>query len=142
MTSHFMPRRTSTNSLDEDDLLEEGIPTLPILTWAQHHQFIEEQKEIIQTFIRDFSPEREVFYTFIDMPKIVHKDALEDILGVQHVIYEIIFDKRSHTVYVFYIRNLAEGNFTRLQGERDNIAEGPPQYDLDGNEIQTDGESD
>jgi hypothetical protein len=76
------------------------------------------------------------------MPKIVHEDALEDILGVQHVIYEIIFDKRSHTVYIFYIRNLPEGTFTHLRGEQDNILEGPPQYNSDGNEIHTDEESD
>ena len=75
------------------------------------------------------------------MPKIIHEDALEDILGVQHVIYEIIFNQRG-PVYVFYIRNLAEGTFTHLRGERDNIPEGPPQYDSDGNKIQTDGESD
>jgi hypothetical protein len=137
-----MPRRTSTNSLDEDDLWEEGISTLPILTRAQHYQFIEEQKEIIQTFIRDFSPEREVFYTFFDMPKIVHKDALEDILGVERILYEIIIDKRSHTVYLFYIRNLPEGTFTRLQGDRNDIPEGPPQSYLDSNEIHTDKESD
>ena len=60
------------------------------------------------------------------MPKIIHEDALEDILGVQHVIYEIIFNQRG-PVYVFYIRNLAEGTFTRLQGERDDITDGPPQ---------------
>jgi len=145
---HLMPRRISTNSSDEDDLSEEGISTLPILTRSQHHQFIEEKREIIRTLIRDFSPEREVFYTIFDTPKIVHEDALEDILGVQHVIYEIIFknevifDKRSHTVYVFYIRNLPEGTFTRLRGERDDIPEGPPQYDSDGHKFYTDEESD
>jgi hypothetical protein len=108
-----MPRRTSTNYSDEDILSEEGIPTLPILTRAQHRRFIEEQRTIISTLIRDFSLDREVFYTIFDMPKIVHEDALEDILGVQHVIYEIIFDKRG-SAYVFYIRNLAEGTFTHL----------------------------
>ena len=108
-----MPRRTLTNSSDKDDLSEEGIPTLPILTRAQHRRFIEEQRTIISKLIRDFSPDREVFYTILDTPKIVHDDALEDILGVQHVIYEIIFDQRG-TVYVFYIRNLSEGTFTRL----------------------------
>ena len=137
-----MPRCTSTNSSDEDDLSEEGIPTLPILKRSQHHQFIEEQREIIRKLIRDFPPEREVFYTFFDTPKIVKEDTLEDILGVQQVIYEIIFDKQSHTVYVFYIRNLPKGTFTRLRGERDDIPEGPPQYDSDGNEIYTDEESD
>jgi hypothetical protein len=96
------PRCTSTNSSDEDDLSEEGIPTL-ILTRSQHRQFIEEQREIIRQLIRDFSPEWEVFYTFFDTPKIVHEDALEDILGVQHVIYEIIFDNEviPSTYFIF-----------------------------------------
>ena len=137
-----MPRRTLTNSLDEDDLSEDGIPTLPILTHAQHRWLIEEQRTIIRTLIRDFSPERDVYYTLFDTPKIVHKDALEDILEVQLMIYEIIFDQRSRTVYVFYTRNLPEGTFTRGQGERDDIPEGPPQYDSNGKEIHADDESD
>ena len=120
---------------------EEGIQTL-ILTRSLHRRFIEEQKEIIRKLIRDFYPEREVFYTFFDMPKIVHDDALEDILRVQHINYEIIFDQRSRNIFVFYSRDLPEGTFTRLRGERDDIPEGPPQYDSDGNEIHTDEESD
>ena len=136
-----MPRRTLTNSLDEDDLSEDGIPTLPILTHAQPRWLIEKQRTIIRTLIRDFSPERDVYYTLFDTPKIVHKDALEDILEVQLMIYEIIFDQRSRTVYVFYTRNLTEGTFTRRRGERDDIPEGPPQYDSDGIEIHTDEES-
>ena len=119
---------------------EEGIQTL-ILTRSLHRRFIEEQKEIIRKLIRVFSPEREVFYTFFDTPKIVHKDALEDILVFKEVIYEIIFDQRG-TDFLFYIRDLPEGTFTRLRGERDDIPEGPPQYDSDGNEIHTDEESD
>ncbi len=137
-----MPRRTLTNSLDEDDLSEDGISTLPILTRAQHRRLIEEQQTIIRTLIQDFSPERNVYYTLFDTPQIVHKDALEDILEVQLVIYEIIFDQRSQTVYVFYTRNLPEGTFTRLRGEQDNIPEGPPQYNSDGNKIHSDEESD
>jgi len=44
-------------------------------------------KKIIRKLIRDFFPEREVFYTFFDTPKIVHEDALEDILVFKEVIY-------------------------------------------------------
>ena len=137
-----MPRHTSTNSLDKEDLSEEGIPTLPILTHVRHRRFIEEQRTIIRTLIRDFSPERQVFYTLFDTPRIVHKDALEDILCAQHVFNKIIFDQRSRTVWVFYIWKLPEGTFTHLQGEQDNIPEGPPQYDSDGNKIHTNNESD
>ena len=119
---------------------EEGIQTL-ILTRSLHRRFIEEQKEIIRKLTRDFSLECEVFYTFFNTPKIVHEDALEDILVFKEVIYEIIFDQRG-TDFLFYIRDLPEGTFTRLRGERDDIPEGPPQYDSDGNEIHTDEESD
>ena len=119
---------------------EEGIPAL-ILIRSQHRQFIEEQREIIRKLIRDFSPEREISYTFFDMPKIVHDDALEDILVFKEVIYEIIFDQRG-TDFLFYIRDLPEGTFTHLRGEQDDKPEGPPQYDSDGNEIYTNEESD
>ena len=105
-------------------------------------RFIEEQRTIIRTLIRDSSSEQEVCYTILDTPKIVYDNTLEDILGIQHVIYEIIFDQRSRTVYVFYIRNLPEGTFTRLRGEQEDIPEGPPHYDSDGNEIHTNKESD
>ncbi len=109
-----MPRRTSTNSSDKDDLWEEGIPTLPILTHARHRRFIEQQRTIIRTLIRDFSPERQVFYTLFDTPRIVHEDALENILCAQHVFNEIILEQRSRTVWVFYIRKLPKGTFARL----------------------------
>ena len=136
-----MPRRNSTNSSDKDELLEEGIPTLPILTCTQHQQFIEEQRTIIRMLISDFSLEREVSYTIFDMPKNVHEDELEDILVFKEVIYEIIFNQRG-TEYKFYIQNLPKGTFTRLRGEQEDIPEGPPQYNLNGNEIHTDEESD
>jgi len=119
---------------------EEGTQTL-ILTRSLHRRFIEEQKEIIRKLIRDFYPEREVFYTFFDMPKIVHDDELEDILVFKEVIHEIIFDQIG-TDFLFYIQDLPEGTFTRLRGERDDIPEGPPQYVSDSNEIHTDEESD
>jgi len=111
------------------------------LTRSQRRWFIEEQKEIIRKLIRDFYPECEVFYTCFDTPKVVHDDALEDILVFKEVIYEIIFDQRG-TEFLFYIRDLPEGTFTWLRGERDDIPEGPPQYDSDGNKIHTDEESD
>jgi hypothetical protein len=137
-----MPRRTSTNSSDKDDSSEEGIPTLPILTQAQCRRFIEEQQGIIRKLIRDSYPEQVVFYTIFTMLKIVYDNALENILRVQHVIYEIIFDQRSRTNFVFYSQDLPEGTFICFQGEREDIPEGPPQYDLDGHEILTDEEFD
>ena len=109
-----MPRRTLTNSSDEDDSSEEGITSLPILTGAQRRRFIEKQQRIIRELIRDFAPDRVVFYTTFDTPQIVQDDTLEDILGVQKVIYEIIFEQISRTTFGSYSRDLPEGTFTRV----------------------------
>ena len=128
---------TSTYSSDEDDLSEVSIPTLPILTRAQQRRFIDEQKKIIRTLISESFSEQVVYYTCFGSST-VHDDALESLLGVQSVIREIIFDQRSRTVFVFYSRLLPDGAFILLRGERDDIPEGPPQYDSDGNEIDTD----
>ena len=126
----------STYSSDEDDP-RNSIPTLPILTRAQQRRFIDEQKKIIRTLISESFSEQVVYYTCFGSST-VHDDALESLLGVQSVIREIIFDQRSRTAFVFYSRLLPDGAFILLRGERDNIPEGPPQYDSDGNEINTD----
>jgi hypothetical protein len=136
-----MPRRTSTNSSDEDNSSGEGITSLPILTRAQRRRFIEKQQRILRKLIRDFAQDRVVYYTTFDTPQIVQDDTLEDILGVQKVIYEIIFEQTSRTTFVFYSRDLPEGTFTRARGERDDIPEaGPPNFDSDGHKIITDEE--
>ena len=79
-------------------------------------------------------PKRTVFYTLFDTLG-VFDDELEELLGVQKVIYEIIFDQTSRTTFVFYSRDIPHGTFTRVRGERSDIPEGPPNYDSDGNEI-------
>jgi hypothetical protein len=109
-----MPRRTSTNSSDKDTLLEESIPTLPMLTRSQHRKFIQVQRTVIGLLIRDFSLEHQVFYTFFDTPRIVCEGALEDIMCIQQAFNEIIFDQRSQLVWIYYIWKLPEGTFTLL----------------------------
>jgi hypothetical protein len=137
-----MPRRTSTNSLGNNKQSEEGTPTLPTLTRAQLRRFISEQRIIISALIKDYSPDRVIYYTTFDSPEIVNNDELGDILGVEAIIYEIIFDQKSRNIFVFYIRELPDGTFTRCWGERGDISDGPPRYDSDGNSIRTDEESD
>jgi hypothetical protein len=132
---------TSTYSSDRDDISEVSIPTLPILTRAQQRRFIDEQNNILRTLISESFSEQVVYYTCFGSST-VHDDALESILEVQSVIREIIFDQRSRTVFVFYSRLVPDGTFILLRGERDDIPEGPPQYDSDGNEIDTDEEFD
>jgi len=112
-----MPR-SSTNYSDEDESPEEGYPALPILTRAQRLRFIEKQQRIIRKLIRDFSPDQTVHYTLFDMPKIIHDDTLGDILRVQHIIYEIIYDQRSRTIFVFYPGPTRSNLYMSSRGER------------------------
>ena len=60
---------------------------------------------------------------------------LEELLGENKVIYEIIFDQTKRTIFSYYLRDLLHSTFTRVRGERSNIPEGPPDYDSDGSEI-------
>ena len=60
---------------------------------------------------------------------------LEELLGETKVIYEIIFDQTSRTVFTYFRRELPHSTFTRIRGERGDIPEGPSAYDSDGNEI-------
>ena len=89
-----MTRRTSTRSTDDSTLSEESTPALPILTRSQQRRFIQEQRTVIESLMRDFSPDQQVYYTLYDSPSYVQDDALEEIMGVQMVINEIIFDRR------------------------------------------------
>ena len=94
-----MPR-SLTNYSDKDTSPEEGYPALPILTRVQRLRFIEIQQRIIRKLIRDFSPDQTVHYTLVDTHKIVHDNTLGDILRVQYIIYEIIYDQRSWNIFV------------------------------------------
>ena len=91
-----MPRRISSYHSDKDSSLEVGTPHLPILTRAQRRRFLEDQKRIIRHIIRTYSSDRTVFYTLFDTPGVFDVE-LEELLGVQKVIYEIIFDQTSRT---------------------------------------------
>ena len=74
----------------------------------------------------------------------MHDGELEELLEVQEVIREIIFDQVSRTVFTFYsrdiIQDIPQATFTRDQADRDDIPEGPPDLDSDGHEILTDVE--
>ncbi len=137
-----MSRRTSTNSSDDDTLSEESIPTLPILTRLQLRRFIKEQQTVIESLIRDFSPNHQVFYTLLDTPRIVRDGALEEIMCIQEALNKIIFNQRCRSVWIYHTRTLPKGTFTLRRAMRDDIPEGPLQYDLDGNEVRSDEESD
>ena len=135
-----MPRRVS-HFLDEDNSLEVGTPHLPVLTRAQRRRFLEEQTKTIKQLIRTYSSDRTVFYyTLFDTPGVLDIE-LKELLGVQKVIYEIIFDQTSRTTFAYYSQNIPHSTFTRVWGERSDIPEGPPNYDSDGNEIISEEDS-
>ena len=136
-----MTRRTSTRSTDDSTLSEESTPALPILTRSQQRRFIQEQRTVIESLMRDFSPDQQVYYTLYDSPRDVQDDALEEIMGVQKVINEIIFDRR-RSLWIYFTRTVPEGTFSLRQGMRGDIPEDPPNYDSDGNEVGSDEESD
>jgi len=129
-----MPRRTSSHFSDKDNSLEVGTPHLPILTRAQRRRFLEEQQKTIKQIIRTYSSDRTVFYTLFDTPGVLDVE-LEELLGVQKVIYEIIFDQTSRTTFVYYSRDIPHSTFTWVRGERSDIPEAPPNYNSNGNEI-------
>jgi len=108
-----MPRSISSYHSDEDSSLEVGIPHLPILTRAQHRRFLEDQKRIIRHIIRTYSSDRTVFYTLFNTPGVFDAE-LEELLGVQKVIYEIIFDQTSWTTFAYYSRDILHSTFTRV----------------------------
>ena len=136
-----MTRRTSTRSTDDSTLSEESTPALPILTRSQQRRFIQEQRTVLESLMRDFSPDQQVYYTLYDSPSYVQDDALEEIMGVQKVINEIIFDRR-RSLWIYFTRTVPEGTFSLRQGMRGDIPEDPPNYDSDGNEVGSDEESD
>ena len=129
-----MPRRISSYHSDKDSSLEVGTPHLPILTQVQCQHFLEDQQKIIRNIIRTYSSDRTVFYTLFDTP-CVFDVKLKELLGVQKVIYEIIFEQTSRTTFAYYSQDIPHSTFTRVRGERSDIPEGPPNYDSDGNEI-------
>ena len=87
-------------------------------------------------------PYHQVFYTLFDTPRIVRNGALEEIMCVQEAFNEITFDQRRPPVWIYFTRMLPEGTFTLRRGMRDNIPEGPPQYNSYGNEARSNEESD
>ena len=136
-----MSRRTSARSTDDSTLSEESTPALPILTRSQQRRFIQEQRTVIESLIRDFLPDHQVYYTLYDSPRDVQDGALEEIMGVQKVINKIIYDRR-RSVWIYFTRTVPEGTFSLRRGMRGDIPEGPPNYDSDGNEVGSDEESD
>jgi hypothetical protein len=106
-----MPRSISSSHSDEDSSVGVGTPYLPTLTRSQRQRFPEDQKRIIRHIIRSYAIDRTVFYTSFDTPSVFDAE-LEELLGETTVIYEIIFDQTSRTVFSYYHRDLPHSTFT------------------------------
>ena len=109
-----MPRSISSYHSDEDSSVGVGTPYLPpTLTRSQRRRFLEDQKRIIRHIIRSYARDRTVFYTSFDTPGVFDAE-LEELLGETKVIYEIIFDQTSRTVFTYFRRELPHSTFTRI----------------------------
>jgi hypothetical protein len=110
---------------------------------SAHLQFIKAQRDIIRELIEEYDPHRFIYYTLTNQPNIFHSDDLDDLLDEEEVIYEIIFDQRSIRIFVCYIRSFPYASFELVRQDfRDDIPEGPPEFDSDGNEIRSDYSND
>ncbi len=99
----------NTNANKDDSILEKVHPS-PVLSCKERSRFIEKQRIVIRSLIREFGLEREVHYTTFNPPfGFVYEDALADILELDLVIYEIIFARERRELYLFYARNFPGG---------------------------------
>jgi hypothetical protein len=67
------------------------------------------QRFLIRSLIEECGLEREVHYTTFNPPiGIVYEGALADLLELDLVIYEIIYEREKREVYYFYVRLFLE----------------------------------
>jgi hypothetical protein len=98
----------------------------PVLTCEERRRFIDIQWIIIRTLISEFWLERGVYYTTFNRPfKRVYKAALRDILELEDLIFEIIFDRKRRELNNSYVRIFPRGTFARIREHRLDIPEGP-----------------
>ncbi len=77
-----------------------------VLSCEERSRYIEKQRFLIRSLIEEFGLEREVHYTTFNPPfGIIYEGALADLLELDLVIYEIIYERKKREVYYFYVRN-------------------------------------
>jgi hypothetical protein len=117
------------NAKKDDKLLEEVDP-FPVLSCEERSWYIEKQRVLIRSLIREFGLEREVHYTTFNPPfGFVYEGALADILELDLVIYEIIYERKKREVYYFYVLSFPGGTMIPVRADRYNMAEGPSSND-------------
>jgi hypothetical protein len=104
----------------------------PALSCEERIRYIEKQRIAIRSLIEEFGLEREVYYTIYNRPfGFVYEGALKDLLVLDLVIYEIIYERERRELYLFYARNRPEGTMIPVRAERYDMEEGPSSDDDD-----------
>jgi hypothetical protein len=123
-------RPRSDEDEDDDDNDNRDNP-FPVLSCEERSRYIEKQRVLIRSLIIEFGLEREVHYTTFNPPfGFVYEGALADILELDHVMYEIIYEREKREVYYFYVRNFPGGTMIPVRADQYDMAE-PPSSDDD-----------
>jgi hypothetical protein len=108
---------------DDDDNDNRNNP-FPVLSCKERSRYIEKQRVLIRSLIVEFGLEREVHYTNFNPPfGLVYEGALVDILELDLVIYEIIYERKKREVYYFYVQNFPGGTMIPVRANRYDMAE-------------------
>jgi hypothetical protein len=118
----------------------DNINPIPVLSFEERIRYIEKQRIAIRSLIEEFGLERVVHYTIYNRPfGFVYEGALKDLLVLDVVIYEIIYERERRELYHFYARNRPGGTMIPVRAERDDMEEGPTSDD-DDNEDDDDND--
>ena len=118
----------------------DNINPIPVLSFEERIRYIEKQRIAIRSLIEEFGLERVVHYTIYNRPfGFVYEGALKDLLVLDLVIYEIIYERERRELYLFYARVRETGTMIPVRAERDDMEEGPSSDD-DDNEDDDDND--
>jgi len=120
--------------------VDEEVNPFPVLSCEERIRYIEKQRIAIRSLIVEFGLEREVHYTIYNRPfGFVYEGALKDLLVLDLVIYEIIYERERRELYLFYARVRETGTMIPVRAERYDMEEGPSSDD-DNNEDDDDND--
>ena len=114
----------------------DNINPIPVLSFEERIRYIEKQRIAIRSLIEEFGLERVVHYTIYNR---LYEGALKDLLVLDVVIYEIIYERERRELYHFYARVRETGTMIPVRAERDDMEEGPTSDD-DDNEDDDDND--
>ena len=110
----------------------DNINPIPVLSFEERIRYIEKQRIAIRSLIEEFGLERVVHYTIYNRPfGFVYEGALKDLLVLDLVIFEIIYERERRELYHFYARVRETGTMIPVRAERDDMEEGPTSNDDD-----------